>query len=117
MKIVYFSLTGNCERFAKKLDASATSIKECGTLTEDSVVIFPTIGFGKVPKPIIRFLKENKNYIKLVVASGNTNWGTNFAVGGEIVTEKLGIPHDKIELAGTKADVLRVQNMIHTMSI
>lgn len=115
MKIIYFSLTGNSERFAKKLDENAISIDECGKLTENSVLVFPTIGFGKVPRPVIRFLKENREYIKLVVASGNKNWGQNFAVGGETITEKLGIPHHKIELAGTPKDVENVLILIHSI--
>lgn len=115
LKVIYFSLTGNSERFARKLDEQPASIKNCGTLTESAILIFPTIGFGKVPRPVVNFLKENKQYVKLVVSSGNRNWGTNFAVGGETITEKLGIPHYKIELAGTHDDVVDVKELIQKL--
>lgn len=112
MKIIYHSFTGNCERFAKKLDETAVSIKELPKLTENAVLIFPTVGFGIVPLIVKKYLRDNREYIKFVIASGNKNWGPNFAKGADIITEKLGIPSYKIELAGTEDDVLNIKEII-----
>ena len=112
MKIIYHSFTGNCERFAKKLDETAVSIKELPKLTENAVLIFRTVGFGIVPLIVKKYLRDNREYIKFVIASGNKNWGPNFAKGADIITEKLGIPSYKIELAGTEDDVLNVKEII-----
>lgn len=112
MNIIYFSLTGNCKRFATKLDANPLYMKDIDNLTSDAVLIFPTIGFGKVPSYVVKFLKQNHQHIKLVVVSGNRNWGPNFAAGADIVKEKLGIPGYKIELAGTEDDVKNVKQIL-----
>lgn len=112
MKVIYHSFTGNCERFAKKLDVKATSIKETPKLSEDAILVFPTVGFGIVPPIVKKYLRANREYIKFVIASGNKNWGPNFAKGADIITENLGIPSYKVELAGTKDDVLNVKEII-----
>ena len=112
MNIIYFSLTGNCQRFAEKLDENPLYMKDVDQLMEDSVLVFPTIGFGKVPPYVVRFLKKNQQYIKLVIVSGNRNWGPNFAAGADIVQEKLGIPGYKIELSGTDDDVKNVKQIL-----
>ncbi len=115
MKIVYFSLTGNCKRFAEKLGFDTQPMKDASVnlSSDDSIVlIFPTLGFGKVPSPVIRFLKQYQRNVKLVVSSGNRNWGPNFAIGADTVTDKLNIPSYKIELAGTTEDVENVKQKI-----
>lgn len=108
MKTIYFSLTGNCRRFAEKLCKYPVALSDIDTINEPCILVFPTIGFGKVPTKVIRFLKKYKEHVKFVVSSGNRNWGPNFAVGADTVTEKLGIPSYKIELAGTNEDVQNV---------
>jgi nrdI protein len=115
MKIVYFSLTGNCKRFAEKLGFETQPMKDAsvGLSSDESIVlVFPTVGFGKVPSPVIRFLKQHHKNVKLVVSSGNRNWGPNFAIGADTVTGKLEIPSYKIELAGTADDVENVKQKI-----
>ena len=115
MKIVYFSLTGNCKRFAEKLGFDTQPMKDASvslSSDEDITLIFPTLGFGKVPSPVIRFLKQYKHNVKFVVSSGNRNWGANFAVGADTVTDKMDIPSYKIELAGTTEDVENVKQKI-----
>lgn len=112
MKIIYFSLTGNCRRFAEKLDDQPLNIKDIDDLNEDAILVFPTVGFGKVPTYVKKFLKTNHQHVKMVVVSGNKNWGPNFAAGADIVKEKLGIPGYKMELAGNENDIKIVKSKI-----
>lgn len=112
MKIIYFSLTGNCRRFAEKLDEHPLYMNDIDDLNEDAILVFPTVGFGKVPTYVKKFLKTNHQHIKMVVVSGNKNWGPNFAAGADIVEEKLGIPSYKIELAGNENDIEFVKTQI-----
>lgn len=115
MKIVYHSFTGNCKRFAQALNPNARSTKELPVADEDIVLIFPTVGFGQVPPVVKRYLRTNREHIKFVVSSGNRNWGPNFAKGADIITQHLGIPSYKIELAGTPEDVETVKKQIATL--
>ena len=112
MQIVYHSFTGNCKRFAQNLDPNARSTKELPIVEEDIVLVFPTVGFGQVPPIVKRYLQTNREHIKFVVSSGNRNWGPNFAKGADIITQHLGIPSYKIELAGTTEDVENVKRRI-----
>ena len=115
MRIVYHSFTGNCARFARMLDENATSIAELPKVEEDTLIIFPTVGFGQVPPAVKRYLQTNREHIKFVVSSGNRNWGPNFAKGADIITQQLGIPSYKIELAGTTEDVENIKKQIATL--
>lgn len=112
MKIVYHSFTGNCKRFAQALNPNALSTKELPIADEDIVLVFPTVGFGQVPPAVKRYLQTNREHIKFVVSSGNRNWGPNFAKGADIITQHLGIPSYKIELAGTTEDIENVKQQI-----
>lgn len=122
MKLVYFTLTNNCVRFATKCAETLglrtpTLLSDDWEGTEDVIVFFPTTGFGKVPRPVIKYLKEHKDRVKMVVSSGNRNWGENFAIGADTVTEKLGIPSEKFELAGNREDLERITNKIKTFMV
>lgn len=116
MKIVYHSFTGNCKRFAQALDSNALSTKELPIADEDIVLVFPTVGFGQVPPAVKRYLQTNREHIKFVISSGNRNWGPNFAKGADIITQHLGIPSYKIELAGTPDDVEIIKKQIAALS-
>lgn len=65
-----------------------------------------------MPKPVIRFLNiaENRQFIRGVIAAGNTNFGTAFALAGNIIAEKCQVPYlYKFELLGTETDVRLVR--------
>lgn len=114
MKILYFSFTGNCRRFAEKI-GEAQPMKEHTGSYEPLVLVFPTIGFGEVPHPVMSFVKKHHHQLLLVISSGNRNWGLNFANGAKKITEKFGIPSDTIELAGTPDDVERIREKINQL--
>lgn len=120
MKIVYFSFTGNCRRFLSMANIEENNIVELNKdlkVEEDYILLTPTIGFGEVPEPVNQFLKNNENKPKGVVASGNRNWGTNFANAANIINENYNVPIlMKIELHGTKQDVENFTKMYMEMN-
>ncbi|MDU0479826.1 class Ib ribonucleoside-diphosphate reductase assembly flavoprotein NrdI [Staphylococcus chromogenes] len=123
MLIVYFSsATGNTHRFVEKLGLPSKRIPlhksdEPLKVDEPYVLICPTYGggasiSGKEPKPVpvqvIRFLNDphNRSFIRAVVAGGNSNFGTDFGVAGDMIAKKCNVPYVyRFELMGNEEDV------------
>ncbi|WP_100159406.1 class Ib ribonucleoside-diphosphate reductase assembly flavoprotein NrdI [Proteus columbae] len=122
--LIYFSSRSeNCHRFVQKLNLKATRIIEDETLlaTQPFVLLCPTYGGGgakgAVPKAVIQFLNipENRQLIRGVIASGNTNFGTAYGLAGDIIAQKCKIPFlYRFELLGTPEDVNRVKTGLST---
>jgi protein involved in ribonucleotide reduction len=63
-----------------------------------------------VPKQVIRFLNDpqNRQLIRGVIGAGNTNFGDNYCMAGDIIAAKCRVPHlYRFELMGTPEDVSR----------
>lgn len=121
-QIVYFSsATGNTKRFVERVGFPSKRIPLRRNdpeveVTEPYVLFVPTYGGGNlkgaVPKQVIKFLnvKENRDLCRGVISSGNTNFGEAYCLAGNIVSQKLKVPHlYKYELLGTPTDVERVR--------
>lgn len=119
--LVYFSsVSGNTHRFVEKLGHPALRIPifahdEPLKVSEPFVLILPTYGGGPdtraVPKQVIRFLNDERNrqYLRGVIAAGNTNFGEAYGLAGDIVARKCAVPHlYRFELFGTPDDVTAV---------
>ena len=119
--LVYFSsVSGNTHRFVEKLGHPALRIPifahdEPLEVSEPFVLILPTYGGGPdtraVPKQVIRFLNDERNrqYLRGVIAAGNTNFGEAYGLAGDIVARKCAVPHlYRFELFGTPDDVTAV---------
>lgn len=85
-------------------------------IDEPFVLICPTYGGGEatkaVPVQVKRFLNDpaNRQWIRGVIASGNTNFGTAYAAAGPIIARKCHVPlMYRFELMGTSADVRAVR--------
>ena len=65
-----------------------------------------------MPKQVIRFLNDehNRSFIRAVIASGNSNFGTDFGLAGDVISAKCKVPYVyRFELLGTAEDVERVR--------
>jgi len=128
-EIVYFSSTSeNTKRFVEKLDLPATRIP---ILTKDvpgfqisapSVLVVPTYGGGDdhraVPIQVIKFLNDpvNRSLIAGVIATGNTNFGSTYAIAGDIVSAKLQVPFIyRVEILGTPNDIFEVKERLQKL--
>jgi len=117
MKVVYFSFSGNVRRFIKRAEIEnameITSDNCTETINEPYILVTGTIGFGEVPQQVQAFLDVNHSNIKAVAASGNRNWGQNFAKAGRTISEKYDIPLlMKFEVQGTNKDVIEFKNKV-----
>ncbi|AJE33970.1 MAG: class Ib ribonucleoside-diphosphate reductase assembly flavoprotein NrdI [Corynebacterium humireducens] len=123
MLVVYFSsVTENTRRFVEKLDLPNVRIplhrnEEPLVVDEPYVLVCPTYGGGAslthqnsrpVPVQVIRFLNDerNRSLIRAVVAGGNSNFGSDFGLAGEIIAKKCNVPYVyRFELMGNSEDV------------
>ena len=103
--LVYFSsVSENTKRFVERLDRPAVRIplrpKKTGMIqvSHPYVLIVPTYGGGSlkraVPKQVIDFLNDpiNRSFIRGVITSGNTNFGSAYCVAGRIISAKCHVP-------------------------
>lgn len=106
-KIIYFTVTGNIDKFIKKLNHDNVELITDGLkVSEPFVLITGTINFGEVPKEVKKFLNENHQHLIAVAGSGNRNWGRNFAIAGDIISKRFNVPLIlKFELSGNTHDV------------
>ena len=115
--LVYFSSRSeNTHRFVERLGLPAFRLPVDASgpppiVAEPYVLVTPTYGGGEtkgaVPKPVIRFLNDprNRSLIRGVIAAGNTNFGTAFALAGDIIAAKCAVPLlYRFELLGTAED-------------
>lgn len=128
MDVVFFSnVSNNTARFVDRLGWPSKRIPIRNTepaLQVDTpyILILPTYAGGRdvsaaVPKQVIRFLndKSNRALIRGVVASGNTNFGSTYCLGGDVVARKCGVPVlHRFELLGSDDDVSAVQTVLQT---
>lgn len=84
---------------------------------EPYVIMVPTYGGGvvkkAVPIQVKRFLNDraNREWIRGVIASGNTNFGEAYCAAGDIIAAKCHVPFlYKYELMGTPEDTAAVRD-------
>lgn len=123
MLVVYFSsVTENTKRFVDKLGLPSARIPlhrtdEPLTVNEPYVLVCPTYGGGAsmthqnvrpVPKQVIRFLNDehNRSLIRAVISGGNSNFGPDYGLAGDVISEKCHVPYVyRYELLGNSEDV------------
>lgn len=119
--VYYSSRSGNTRRFVDRLGLTAARIPIEPEAAMPAphvpfVLITPTyadgMGRGAVHKQVIRFLNDpdTRRQLRGVIASGNRNFGDTYALAGDVVARKCGVPVlYRFELAGTDTDVARVK--------
>ncbi len=123
MLVVYFSsATNNTHKFVQKLGLPSariplTRVEEPLEINEPYVLVVPTYGGGAsmtgensrpVPPQVIRFLnnEHNRSFIRAVVSAGNSNFGADFGLAGEVISKKCKVPYVyRFELMGNEEDV------------
>ena len=132
MNLIYFSsVSENTHRFVAKLGVAASELARIPLLasaepikaTEEYILVVPTSGGASrkgadVPKQVIRFLNDpdNRSLLRGVIASGNTNFGSDFCRAGEIISQKCGVPVlYRLELLGTTEDVEAVRTIMESI--
>ena len=107
MKIAYASRTGNCESIIQRLGCENIVIEDGTETVEENVLLLTyTDGYGLVPVEVEDFVKNNKDYIKGVIGSGDTSYGDAFCGAATTISEELNIPLImKIENSGTEEDI------------
>lgn len=125
LDLIYFSGASEMtHRFVQKLDVDAKRIPLRRTDPEvhaerPFILLTPTYGDGNgpkaVPKQVIQFLNVESNRILMrgVVASGNTNFGSGYALAGRIIARKCEVPFlGSFELMGMPDDVQMVMDLL-----
>lgn len=118
-EIIYFSnVSNNTHRFVQKLnlDRNIQRIPVKGDFEEQLrspyVLITPTYGERGVPIQVVRFLRkpENRKLLTGVIASGNTNFGNDYAKAGHVISQTFKVPLlYTFELLGTRDDVENIE--------
>ena len=105
--IVYYSLTGNVKRFIQKTKYTRTlTLEQAEGINEPYIIVTGTIGFGEIPDSVKQFLNRHSTNLMAVAASGNRNWGQNFARAGDLISSTYHVPLlMKFELHGNDKDV------------
>ncbi|GLB68826.1 class Ib ribonucleoside-diphosphate reductase assembly flavoprotein NrdI [Arthrobacter mangrovi] len=120
--LIYFSsASGNTHRFIAKLGVEAARIPvfsrdETIYARRPYVLVIPTYGGedgrNSIPPQVLKFLKHegNRNLLRGVIGSGNTNFGTTYCLAAKKIAAKCQVPHlYSFELMGTSDDVDRVK--------
>lgn len=117
MLIIYASRTGNVKRFVDKVGIRSINVKETGGKADEPYILVTyTDGFGGVPYEVEEFLKDNHKNLIAVGASGNRNWGANFAQSANKISHWYNVPIIiKFELSGTKEDVQHFKKKIERL--
>lgn len=118
MLVVYASKTHNVHRFVQKLGVRALRLQSGEEVAQEPCLLLTyTTGFGQAPPEVLRFVERNRPYVVGVAASGNRNWGHNFARAADVLAEQYGLPVvHKFELSGTAHDIHTIQEAVHEIS-
>ncbi|UIR56871.1 class Ib ribonucleoside-diphosphate reductase assembly flavoprotein NrdI [Sphingobacterium sp. SRCM116780] len=110
--IYYESKTNNVRRFIDKIRAKrphwqfSNIVDVQHSIHEYGHLVTYTASMGECPKLSLHFASLNSKYLLSVSVSGNRNFGHDFALSADIITQEFAIPTLlKFELSGFKEDV------------
>lgn len=127
--LVYFSnYSENTKRFVEKLTDDAIRIPtrpgDARHLVVDReyVLVVPTYGGGSespaIPKAVKVFLNNpaNRDLLRGVVGTGNTNFGEHFCKAADMICDKTGVPLiARVEIMGTPEDVEKIKQRLEIL--
>jgi protein involved in ribonucleotide reduction len=129
--VVYFSnVSENTKRFVEKLELNSIRVpikwddKNPLVVTRDFVLVTPSYGGGAegktVPRQVVKFLnlEENRKFLRGIVGTGNTKFGTHYCGAAETISAKTGAPLlYRVEITGTPDDVIEVRERLDRLWI
>jgi protein involved in ribonucleotide reduction len=129
--IVYFSnASENTKRFVEKLSPELNLVRiplkwdvDLPLLVnKEYVLVLPTYGGGEhekaVPRQVVKFLniQSNRDLIRGVIGTGNTNFGEHYCLAADIVVAKTGVPLlSRVEILGTPDDIQVVNERLEQL--
>jgi protein involved in ribonucleotide reduction len=132
LDIVYFSnYSGNTKRFVEKITDNARRIPidysadTTDVLIIDSpfVLVVPTYGGGSertaIPRQVRAFLNvpENRELLRGVIGTGNTNFGEHYCKAAELISAKTGVPLiARVEIFGTPEDIDKIKERLEMLN-
>lgn len=129
--IVYFSnYSGNTKRFVEKLTDNARRIPIDYSADTDTVgvcvpyiLVVPTYGGGNeksaIPRQVRAFLNvpENRELLRGVIGTGNTNFGEHYCKAADIIAAKTGVPIvARVEILGTQEDIDKITERLEMLN-
>lgn len=117
MLILYETMTGNVKRFLAKTGLPHEPISSRQAVDQPFILVTNTIGFGDAPESVKAFLRKNGRLLRAVAASGNRNWGRNFARAADVISSAWNVPIlYKFELGGTAEDVIQFRERVSALA-
>ena len=127
--IVYFSnYSGNTKRLVEKLNGTITRIpidwnsSEPTSVSREYVLVVPTYGGGSeksaIPRQVRHFLniEQNRDLLRGVIGTGNTNFGDNYCKAADIISAKTGVPIiARVEIFGTDEDINKIKERLEIL--
>jgi protein involved in ribonucleotide reduction len=128
--VYYSSASGNTKRFAEKFSFLANIVqipikwdKDKPLLVErEYVLVLPTYGGGEyekaVPRQVVKFLnlQQNRDLIRGVIGTGNTNFGEHYCLAADVVVAKTGVPLlYRAEILGTPDDIEQITERLEQL--
>lgn len=127
--IVYFSnYSGNTKRLVDKINGNAIRIPidwdslNPTIVDREYILILPTYGGGSeksaIPRQVRHFLniEQNRNLLRGVIGTGNTNFGEHYCKAAEMVSAKTGVPLiARVEIFGTDEDVSKIKERLELL--
>lgn len=113
--IIYASRTNNVKSVAKKLvDIDCIDVKEITHATEPYFIFTYTDRIGEAPSHVLDFLRNNKELLRGVVASGNVNFGAAYCLSADKISKEFNVPIiRKLDLRGNSKDIEAIIEQYH----
>lgn len=117
IQLVFYSLTGQCQRFIKKLGLEQTAIALSSTqsyplLDSPFILLVPSYDQADV-EVVDDFLADNFHYCQGVIGSGNRNFGPEFCKTARRYAQTYQLPLlYEFEFNGTEQDVEYVKGIL-----
>ncbi len=95
--IVFDSLTGNTERFVERMKKTKPNwqyfkIVDDLEINQKFHLITYTTGVGEISPATAKFLAKNCQNMLTVSSAGNRNWGENYAIAAEKISQQYNVP-------------------------